>query len=148
MTRVKRKGRNNISCRNSPIITRFRGVQNRNTSLKTDTETRPQEDKMSGPDQTVRHEIITTAADLPKFSGEPNTISITDYIIRINTHIANKEISSDALKIEIIKQNIDHTKGQARHRLKFKNIENEKVYERFVEAFKNHYTTKSEKEPL
>ena len=35
--------------------------------------------KMENQDQVLRHEIITSVADIPKLSGEPNTIYINQF---------------------------------------------------------------------
>ena len=42
--------------------------------------------KMENKDQVLRHEIITSVADIPKFSDEPTTIDINQFLHRIDIH--------------------------------------------------------------
>lgn len=41
--------------------------------------------------QTVHHEVYTSTINIPKFSGEPDSIKLEDNISRVQTYITNKE---------------------------------------------------------
>ena len=99
-------------------------------------------------EKVVKHEVITTVADLPKFSGEPSTIDINQFIQRVNTFIANKGILDEKLKIEAFKQNIDAVKGMARHVITYSHLEEINMYEDYVKSFKKHFTKQSDRDPL
>ena len=128
---------NFVSSRTSPIITR-------NLSRlfgRTDNSSKMAEN-------VVKHEIITTVADIPKFSGEPDTIDLHQFIKRIETLIANKGITDEKLKIEVFKQNIDAVKGSARHVITYGNLESVNKFQEFVQVFRKHFTAKSDSDPL
>jgi len=99
--------------------------------------------------EIVKHEIITNVVDIPKFSGEPNTIDIDQYISRVDTFIANKGIADEKLKIQAFKQSIDPDKGTARTISTFRNLEEEiHTYQEYVKEFKKHFAQRSDSDPL
>ncbi len=59
---------------------------------------------MADNSNVVKHSVITTFADVQKFSGEPDTIDLNQYIKRIETLIKNKGIAEENLKIECFKE--------------------------------------------
>ena len=131
----------NVPSQRSPIITR-----NYNRLHRI-----PREIVVNMPDNTdnvFTHEIITTVADLPKFSGEPDTITLNQFIQRINTFIANKGIVNEKLKIEALKQHVDVSKGLARHVIIYSHLEDIDNYDDYVTAFKKHFTQESDRDPL
>ena len=121
--------------RRSPIITRSLSRQ-----LPPDSE------KMT--DQVVKHEIITTDVQIPKFSGLNGSLTLSQFIQRINTFIANRGISDDKLKIEAFKQNIDATQGSARFVINYSHLEKCSTYEDYLKTFSKHFTTESDRDPL
>ncbi len=96
----------------------------------------------------VKHSVITTVADVPKFSGEPDTIDLNQYIKRLETLIKNKGIAEENLKIECFKEHIDAIKGTARHVIAYSHFDNIKTIEEYIKALKKHFTTKSDKDPI
>ena len=100
------------------------------------------------PDEVVKHSVVTTVADVPKFSGEPDTIDLNQYIKRIDTLIKNKGIVEDSLKIECFKEHIDAVKGTARHVITYSHLEAITTFDKYIQAFKKHFTTKSDRDPL
>ena len=122
------------SIRTSPIITRaFKNLRaDRNLTMA----------------EIVKHSVITTVAEIPKFSGESDTIDLNQYIKRIDTLIKNKGISEDSLKIECFKEHIDAVKGTARHVITYSHLDNIKTYDEYVKCFKKHFTTKSDRDPI
>ncbi len=130
-----------VHSRTSPVITR-----NLSQNLRTLTQT---SDRMASNTEIVKHEIITNVVDIPKFSGEPNTIDLDQYIGRIDTYIANKGISDDKLKIQVFKQSIDPEKGTARTIITYRNLDEEiSNYKEYVKEFKKHFAQRSDSDPL
>ncbi len=127
-----------VSLRKSPVITRKFGEFLRNPNVTPETMA----------EKVVKHEVITTVVDLPKFSGEPDTIDINHFIQRVNTFIANKGIVDEKLKIEAFKQNIDAVKGLAKQVIIYSQLEEINKYEDYVKAFKRHFTKQSDRDPL
>lgn len=99
-------------------------------------------------EQVLRHEIITSVADLPKFSGEPNTIDINQFLQRIDTYITNKGIEDHKGQIEALKQNIDASQGRARVIIQYGQMNKIIHYPEYVAAFKKHFTKFSDYDPL
>ena len=124
-----------ISVRTSPIITRsFKALlAERNSTM---------------PDEVVKHSVVTTVAEVPKFSGEPDTIDLNQYIKRIETLIKNRGIVEESLKIECFKEHIDSKQGTARHVITYSHLDNLATFERYIQAFKKHFTTKSDRDPI
>ncbi|KAG0720036.1 hypothetical protein GWK47_049316 [Chionoecetes opilio] len=96
----------------------------------------------------VRHEIITSAAGVPKFSGDPNTIEVNQFLLRVDTLIANKKLTSERLKIEVLKQNVDAENGRARHVICYRQLEELDDYDAYVQVFRRHFSKKSGQDPL
>ena len=97
----------------------------------------------------VTHEVINTTLDIPKFSGEPNTITISQFLARIDTLIANKGVTDDQLKIETLKQHVDSVKGRARFALAYGYLNSGKLtYDQFVQEFRRQFTDKTHRGPL
>ena len=126
----------NISSRTSPIITRSQStlLADRNLTMATES--------------TIKHSVVTTVAEVPKFSGEPDTIDLTQYIKRVETLIKNRGLTEENLKIECFKEHIDPVKGTARHVIAFSTLENIAKFEDYVKAFKKHFQTKSDRDPI
>lgn len=124
-----------VSVRSSPIITRsFKALlAERNSTMAV---------------EIVKHSVVTTVAEVPKFSGEPDTIDLNQYIKRIDTVIKNKGIVEDSLKIECFKEHIDAIKGTARHVITYSHLENMTTFDEYIKAFKKHFTTKSDRDPI
>ena len=124
-----------VSVRTSPICTRsFKTLlAERNSTM---------------PDEVVKHSVVTTVAEVPKFSGEPDTIDLNQYIKRIDTLIKNKGITEDSLKIECFKEHIDAVKGTARHVITYSHLDNITTLDEYIKAFKKHFTTKSDRDPI
>ena len=53
----------------------------------------------AGPNQVVQHEIIITQVNIPKFSGESDTIDVNQFLQKVDTMIANRGITNENLKI-------------------------------------------------
>ncbi len=96
----------------------------------------------------VKHSVITTVADVPKFSGEPDTIDLNQYIKRIETLIKNKGIAEENLKTECFKEHIDAVKGTARHVIAYSHLDDIKTFHEYIKVFKKHFTTKSDRDPI
>ncbi len=125
-----------VSSRTSPIFTRsLRALRESRNSTMTNA-------------NVVKHSIITTIADIPKFSGEPDTIDLNQYVKRIETLIKNKGIVEDNLKIECFKEHIDAVKGTARHVILYSHLDKIKTFDEYIKAFKKHFTTKSDRDPI
>ena len=125
----------NISIRTSPICTR--GY----TSLLANR-------ALTMPDEVVKHSVITTVADIPKFSGKPDTIDLNQYIKRIETLIKSRGITEENLKIECFKEHIDAVQGTARHVIIYTHLEDVRTFDEYIRAFKKHFTTKSDTDPI
>ncbi|KAG0715474.1 hypothetical protein GWK47_011849 [Chionoecetes opilio] len=104
------------------------------------------EDEEQG--RIVRHEIITSAAGVPKFSGDANTIEINQFLLRMDTLIANKKLTSERLKIEVLKQHVDAENGRARHVICYRQLEELDDYDAYVQVFRRHFSKKSDQDPL
>ena len=126
------------SSRKSPVITRHLNKFLKNFSDKPETMA----------ESVVKHEVITTVTDLPRYSGEPNTIDLHQYINRIENYLFNKGIQDDKQKIEVFKQHIDASKGTARHVILFSLFKTIKSYDEYIKAFKRHFTKQSEQDPV
>ncbi len=126
-----------VSSRTSPILTRsLRHLfQNRNSTMPETS-------------SVVKHSVITTVADVPKFSGEPDTIDLNQYIKRIETLIKNKGIAEENLKIECFKEHIDAVKGTARDVIAYSHFDDIKTFDEYIKVFKQHFTTKSDRDPI
>ena len=99
--------------------------------------------------QTVHHEVYTKTIDIPKFSGESDSIKLEDYIARVQTYITNKGIKNDDQKIEAFKASIDSEKGKARVLVNCRPFANDiKEYDKYIQEFKKHFTQLGECEPL
>ena len=99
--------------------------------------------------QTVHHEVYTSTINIPKFSGEPDSIKLEDYIARVQTYIANKGIKNNDQKIEAFKASIDPDKGKARVIVNCRPFTNEiKEYDDYLNEFRKHFTQPGECEPL
>ncbi len=121
----------------SPILTRLRSFA--------------QQQKLTMPgneENVVKHSVITTLANVPKFSGEPNTIELNQYIKRIDTLINTKGIAEERLKIECFKEHIDAVKGTARHVIAYSHLDNITTFNEYLSVFKRHFTTKSDRDPI
>ncbi len=125
-------------CLRSPILTRFRAA------LAIQNSTMPGDEH----NHVVKHSVITTPSNVPKFSGEPDTIDLHQYIKRIDTLITNKGITEDNLKIECFKEHIDNVKGTARHVIAYSHLDSITTFDEYLKAFKKHFTTKSDRDPI
>ena len=128
-----------IASRTSPILTRrfSQFLSKRNSTMGNDKE-----------QQLIKHTVIQTATEIPKFSGEPNTIEINQYIDRIENLISNRGITTEGLKIDCFKEHIDPHKGTARNVATMSDLKVHKTFKEFVTAFKRHFTTKSDRDPI
>lgn len=129
-------GSNNFE--RSPIITRFRA------SLAFQNPTMPSEEQS----HVVKHSVITSTANVPKFSGDPDSIDLRQYIKRIDTLIKTKGVTEDNLKIECFKEHIDAVKGTARHVIAYSHLDNITTYDEYISNFKKHFQTKSDHDPI
>jgi len=98
--------------------------------------------------QLVKYDIMTTVVNIPNFSGEPNTIDINQFIKQVDTLISNKGITSEKLKIEAFKQNIDPQQGDARNVIGYRQLEKIGNYKDYLQAFKKHFLSRSDQDPL
>ena len=105
----KLRKRASFAKRKSPVITRSiaRKVPTK-ASNSNSQEVETSHDNMSQTPgaQKVLHEIYTNTIEIPQFSGESDSISLDDYIARIQTYIVNKGIRSEDQKIQAFKANI------------------------------------------
>ena len=101
-----------------------------------------------GNEEIVKHSVVTTLTEIPKFSGENDTIDLNQYSKRIDTLIKSRGITEDVLKIECFKEHIDAVKGTARHVITYSHLDNIKTYKEYVQAFRKHFTTKSDRDPI
>lgn len=121
----------------SPIVTRlFKTNKSKMSATNKDSQ------------DIVRHSIITTTADIPKFSGEPDTIPLNQYIKRVETLIINKGVTEENLKIECFKEHIDAIKGIARHIIAYSHLDDIDTFDEYVKVFKTHFITQSEQDPI
>ncbi len=99
--------------------------------------------------EVVKHEIITNVVDIPKFSGEPNTIDLDQYINRVNTFIATKGIADEKFKIQAFKQSIDPEKRAARTIITYRTLEEGiNTYQDYIKELRKHFAQRSDTDPL
>ena len=141
-------------CSSSPrvIFTRSKALKakvkpNSNNSKTSKVKRKPKTRDSTMPEE-VKHTVITTVADIPKFSGEKDSVELSQYIKRINTLITNKGITDEALKIECFKEHIDAVKGSARHVITYSHLDNKKTLDEYIKTFKKHFTSKGDRDPL
>ncbi len=142
-------------CSSSPrvIFTRSKALKTKvkpknNNSKTSKVKKEPKTRNSTMPGDIVKHSVITTVAEIPKFSGEPDSIDLSQYVKRINTLITNKGITEESLKIECFKEHIDAIKGTARHVITYSHLDNKKTLDEYIKAFKKHFTTKGDRDPL
>ena len=135
-----------IVTRSKALKTKVKPKNNNSKVSKVKSEPKPRNSTMPG--DVVKHSVITTVAEIPKFSGEPDSIDLSQYIKRINTLIANKEIQEEGLKIECFKEHIDAVKGSARHVITYSHLDNKKTLDEYIKSFKKHFTSKGDRDPL
>ncbi|MPC56489.1 hypothetical protein E2C01_050450 [Portunus trituberculatus] len=85
---------------------------------------------------------------VPKFSGEPNTIEVNQFIRIIDTLIAKIGINSEKLKIEFLKLNIDSEKGRARYIIGYGQMEDITSYQEYIDTFRRHFMNWTDLDPL
>ena len=54
----------------------------------------------NGNNHIVKHKLYITIANISKFSGETKQTDVDTFINRVDTHIANRGVTEDHLKIE------------------------------------------------
>ena len=146
MNRQHRKRK--ISVRKSPVKTRsFTHNKSVNTNNLLAQKVQAKTDKMA--EQKLLHAVYTNNIEIPKFSGEPEDISLEDYIARIETLIVNKGLQTDDEKIQTFKAHINPEKGSARHMIRWRDFEERiKKYNKYLDAFRKQFTQVGEREPL
>ena len=133
-----------IATRFSPIKTRsfttkiFQGLSKANSQ----TTNMPEE-------QSVRHTLISSTADIPKFSGLPDSIDLNSYIKRVETLFTTRgHVLDESLKISCFKENIDQTKGTARNVILFPDLDEIGTYAEYIKEFRKHFQDKADTDPL
>lgn len=134
------------AARHSPILTR-KFARNLFQSL---SKAKPQTTNMGGNgNDLVKHSLISSSADIPKFSGLPDSIDLNSYIKRVETLYTTRGHDQDeSLKISCFKENIDQTKGTARNVILFPDLDELKTYAEYLKEFRKHFQDKSDTDPL
>ncbi len=113
----KLKKRTLFATRKSPVVTRSiaRQVPTKASNSNSQAVETTGGNMSQTPDaQKLLHEIYTNTIEIPQFSGESDSISLDDYIARIQTYIVNKGIRSEDQKIQAFMANIHPEKGNTR----------------------------------
>lgn len=96
----------------------------------------------------LRHEIHTSNINIPKFTGDDNTLGVNKFLNLIDTLLVTKNISDEKRKIEILKENIDPEKGRVRFIINFHQMEEINQYEAYKKAFIKHFMSKCDQDPI
>lgn len=135
--------RKSTAARLSPILTRnfgrnlFQGLSQASSSELNMSE-----------NQSVKHTLISSSADIPKFSGLPDSIDLNSYVKRVETLFTTRgHDKEEALKITCFKENIDQTKGTARNVILFPDLDEITTYAKYLEEFRKHFQDKSDTDP-
>ena len=131
------KLRNRTVVRNRALPTTY---SNQQVEVETNT--------MANDGTVVKHEIITSNVNIPKFCGDPKVINVDAWLSLIDNHIANKGVVGDSIKIEVLKQHVNPSAGEARHVIKLGHLREVQTYEEYKKTFKSHFKGRDELEPL
>ena len=137
-----------LTQRNSPVVTR--SVTRNNRKLIRKGIGQITDNMATGQNNTSKlmHEVYSNPNSVSKFSGEPNTISLDNFITQVETYIANKGASTQEQKIQAFKGHIDPDKGPARKVVTLSKLESIKNYDQYLKEFKRHFDDSGEPEPL
>ena len=96
----------------------------------------------------VKHELYTSFTNIPKFSGDVEEIDVDTFLARVDTHIANKGVNEETVKIEILKHYVDNEKGRARHVIRYDQLDKIKIYQDYKDSFRKYFKKRSDLDAL